>query len=144
MFAASKLLMEPKPQHDRQRNRNGVHTCMTRRCFSAATGQTPSTSPARTSSKSILLVANLNASLASEGVWAESHHDEVAKAQAEATGVDSEAIRRFVNRSTYRVVPLDAEVNNSQQAVADRFAKLGLIPKPVNVSDIVWKWTPGS
>jgi len=24
------------------------------------------------------------------------------------------------------------------------FAKLGLIPKPVNVSDIVWKWTPGS
>ena len=45
---------------------------------------------------------------------------------------------------SYRVVPLDAEVIKSQQAVADRFAKLGLIPKPVNVSDIVWKWTPGS
>jgi sulfonate transport system substrate-binding protein len=90
------------------------------------------------------LVAILNASFASEGVWAESHHEEVAKAQAEATGVDIEAIRRFVNRSTYRVVPLDAEVTKSQQAVADRFAKLGLTPKPVNVSDIVWKWTPGS
>jgi sulfonate transport system substrate-binding protein len=90
------------------------------------------------------LVAKLNASFASEGVWAEAHHEEVAKAQAEATGVDIEAIRRFVNRSTYRVVPLDAEVTKSQQAVADRFAKLGLIPKPVNVSDIVWKWTPGS
>src|SRR3954454_20764716 len=90
------------------------------------------------------LVAKLNASFASEGVWAESHHEEVARAQAEATGVDIEAIRRFVNRSTYRVVPLDAEVTKSQQAVADRFAKLGLIPKPVNVSDIVWKWTPGS
>jgi sulfonate transport system substrate-binding protein len=31
-----------------------------------------------------------------------------------------------------------------RQAVADRFAKLGLIPKPVNISDIVWKLTPGS
>jgi sulfonate transport system substrate-binding protein len=58
--------------------------------------------------------------------------------------VDIEAVRRFVNRSTYSVVPLDADVIRSQQAVADRFAKLGLIPKPVNVSDIVWKWTPGS
>ena len=90
------------------------------------------------------LVAKLNTAFASEGVWAESHHEEVAKAQAEATGVDIEAVRRFVNRSSYRVVPLDAEVVKTQQAVADRFAKLGLIPKPVNVSDIVWKWTPGS
>ena len=32
----------------------------------------------------------------------------------------------------------------SQQAIADRFARLGLIPKPINVSEIVWKWTPGS
>lgn len=90
------------------------------------------------------LVAKLNAAFASEGVWADSHHEEVAKAQAAATGVDIEAIRRFVARSNYRVVPLDAEVVRNQQAVADRFAKLGLIPKPVNVSDIVWKWTPGS
>jgi len=91
-----------------------------------------------------LLVAKLNTTFACEGVWADSHHEEVSKAQAEATGVDIEAIRRFVDRSNYRVVPLDAEVIRSQQAVADRFARLGLIPKPVNVSDIVWKWTPGS
>ena len=62
----------------------------------------------------------------------------------QATGVDIEAIRRFVDRSTYRVVPVNGEVIESQQAVADRFARLGLIPKPINVSDIVWKWTPGS
>ena len=53
------------------------------------------------------LVAKLNAAFASEGVWADSHHEEVAKAQAAATGVDIEAIRRFVARSNYRVVPLD-------------------------------------
>jgi sulfonate transport system substrate-binding protein len=90
------------------------------------------------------LVARLNAVFAAEGVWADQHHEEVAKAQAEATGVDIEAIRRFVDRSTYRVVPVNGEVIESQQAVADRFARLGLIPKPINVSDIVWKWTPGS
>jgi sulfonate transport system substrate-binding protein len=90
------------------------------------------------------LVAKLNAVFASEGQWADAHHEEVAKAQAEATGVDIEAIKRFVDRSNYRVVPLDEEVIKSQQAVADRFARLGLIPKPVNVREIVWNWTPGS
>jgi sulfonate transport system substrate-binding protein len=90
------------------------------------------------------LVARLNSVFASEGHWADTHHEEVAKAQAEATGVDIEAIRRFVDRSNYRVVPVDDEVVRSQQAVADRFVKLGLIPRAVNVSDIVWKWTPGS
>jgi sulfonate transport system substrate-binding protein len=90
------------------------------------------------------VIARLNAAFASEGQWADAHHEEVAKAQAEATGVDIEAIRRFVDRSNYRVVPVDDDVIRSQQIVADRFARLGLIPKPVNVSDIVWKWTPGS
>ncbi|SHL26401.1 sulfonate transport system substrate-binding protein [Bradyrhizobium lablabi] len=90
------------------------------------------------------LVARLNQVFASEGMWADQHHEEVARAQAEATGVDIEAIRRFVDRSNYRVVPIDDDVIKSQQAVADRFARLGLIPKPVKVSEIVWKWTPGS
>jgi sulfonate transport system substrate-binding protein len=90
------------------------------------------------------LVAKLNAVFASEGLWADTHHEDVSTAQAEATGVDIEAIRRFVDRSNYRVVPVDDEVIKTQQAVADRFARLGLIPKPVHVADIVWKWTPGS
>jgi sulfonate transport system substrate-binding protein len=89
-------------------------------------------------------VARLNAVFASEGVWANQHHDEVAKAQAEATGVDIAAIQRFVDRSNYHVVPIDDEIIKSQQAVADRFTRLGLIPKPITVSDIVWKWTPGA
>lgn len=88
--------------------------------------------------------ARLNTVFASEGEWANLHHEEVAQAQAEATGVDIEAVRRFVDRSNYRVVPVDGEIVKSQQAVADRFARLGLIPKTIKVSDIVWKWTPGS
>jgi sulfonate transport system substrate-binding protein len=90
------------------------------------------------------LVTRLNNTFASEGVWANTHREEVAKAQAEATGVDIEAIRRFVERSNYSIIPIDGDVIRSQQAVADRFARLGLIPKPVKVTDIVWKWTPAS
>jgi sulfonate transport system substrate-binding protein len=91
-----------------------------------------------------LLLARLNAVLASEGQWAELHHEEIAKAEADATGVDIEASRRFVDRSNYRVVPIDNDTVKNQQLVADRFARLGLIAKPVNVSEIVWKWSPGS
>ncbi|CCE08123.1 putative ABC transporter, substrate binding protein; aliphatic sulfonates transporter [Bradyrhizobium sp. STM 3843] len=90
------------------------------------------------------LVAKLNATFAAEGLWANSHHEEVAKAQAEATGVNLEAVRRFVDRSTYSVVPVDDEIIKSQQAVADRFTRLGLIPKSITVADIVWKWTPST
>jgi sulfonate transport system substrate-binding protein len=90
------------------------------------------------------LVSRLNTVFAAEGVWANAHHEEVAQAQATATGVDIEAIRRFVARSNYSVVPVDDDVIKVQQSVADRFARLGLIPKPVRVADIVWKWTPGS
>jgi sulfonate transport system substrate-binding protein len=67
------------------------------------------------------------------------HHEEVAKAQAEATGVDLEAVRRFVDRSNYRVFPVDGEAISSQQSIADRLARLSLIPKHVTVADIVWK-----
>jgi sulfonate transport system substrate-binding protein len=90
------------------------------------------------------LVGRLNTVFSSEGRWADSHHEEVAKAQAEATGVDIEAVKRFVARSNFRVVPIDDEIVKSQQVVADRFARLGLIPKPISVQDIVWKWAPGS
>jgi sulfonate transport system substrate-binding protein len=94
--------------------------------------------------KSPALVARLNAIFASEAAWADQHHEEVAQALTEATGVDIEATRRFVGRSNYRPVPVDDDVIQSQQAVADRFARVGLIPKPIHVADIVWKWTPSA
>jgi sulfonate transport system substrate-binding protein len=90
------------------------------------------------------LVGRLNRTFAAEGVWANAHHEEVAKAQSDATGVDIEAVRRFVDRSNYQVVPLDDGIIRSQQAIADRFTRLGLIPKPVQVAEIVWTWTPGA
>jgi len=90
------------------------------------------------------IVALLNQTFAEEGKWAADHRAEVATSLREATGVDKEATTRAVNRSQYAVTPITDKIVATQQETADRFFKLGLIPKAVNVKDIVWKWTPGS
>ncbi|HEX9590672.1 MAG TPA: sulfonate ABC transporter substrate-binding protein, partial [Bradyrhizobium sp.] len=43
------------------------------------------------------------------------------------------------NRSSFAVGPITDDIVATQQGVADRFFKLGLIPKPVEVYDAVWK-----
>jgi sulfonate transport system substrate-binding protein len=89
-------------------------------------------------------VALLNDVFARESTWAESHRDEVAQRLFEATGVEIEAVKRAVERASFEVAPLSAEIVARQQTLADRFYKLSLIPKPVAVQDIVWTWKSGS
>jgi ABC-type nitrate/sulfonate/bicarbonate transport system substrate-binding protein len=43
------------------------------------------------------------------------------------------------NRSSFVVGPITEDIIATQQGVADRFHKLGLIPKPIVVRDIVWR-----
>jgi sulfonate transport system substrate-binding protein len=90
------------------------------------------------------IVALLNQTFADEGKWASANRAEVATRLHEATGVDWEATTKAVNRSLYAVTPLTDAIIANQQQTADRFFKLGLIPKAVDVKEIVWKWTPGS
>ncbi|MET0219748.1 MAG: aliphatic sulfonate ABC transporter substrate-binding protein [Tardiphaga sp.] len=90
------------------------------------------------------IVALLNQTFNDEGKWAVDHRAEVSTSLREATGVDQAATTRAVNRSQYAVTPITDKIIATQQETADRFFKLGLIPKAVNVRDIVWKWTPGS
>lgn len=86
------------------------------------------------------IIAAVNEELAKIALWADSHREEVATANAEATGIDIAAWRRAVERSQYRVSPVGDRVIGEQQAVADRFQRLGLIPNKIAVRDIVWKW----
>jgi sulfonate transport system substrate-binding protein len=90
------------------------------------------------------IVATLNRIFARESEWAGGHKAEVSQAQHEATGVELEAVRRAVDRATFQVVPMNEQIVARQQTIADRFHKLGLIPGPINVRDIVWTWTPNS
>jgi sulfonate transport system substrate-binding protein len=88
------------------------------------------------------IIAQFAEVLAREAAWANSHRDEVAKILQEAQGIDLAIEKRTVDRSTYVITPVDDAVVAGQQATADRFQRIGLIPKPIVVRDIVWKWTP--
>lgn len=84
------------------------------------------------------VVALINAEVAKATQWAGEHRDETAALFAEASGVDLEAQRRSVARAEFTFGALDDKVIAQQQAVADRFHRLGLIPTAVTVRDIVW------
>jgi sulfonate transport system substrate-binding protein len=86
------------------------------------------------------VVATINGAVATATTWADQHRDQVAAILAEASGVDLAAERRSVERAEFTFGPLNDDVLAQQQAVADRFQKLGLIPAPIHVRDIVWPW----
>jgi sulfonate transport system substrate-binding protein len=71
--------------------------------------------------------------------WAETHRDEVAQSLSIVTGIPLDIQTIAANRSSYAVVPITEDIIATQQGVADRFFKLGLIPRPVVVRDAVWK-----
>jgi sulfonate transport system substrate-binding protein len=59
---------------------------------------------------------------------------------AEFSGLDAGVVSLFLQRRPPSPVgPLSAATVVDQQRVADAFARLGLIPKPVKVADIVWQ-----
>jgi sulfonate transport system substrate-binding protein len=71
--------------------------------------------------------------------WAETHRDEVARALSAVTNIPLDIQTVAANRSSFAVGPVTDDIVATQQGVADRFFKLGLIPKPVVVRDAVWK-----
>ena len=73
--------------------------------------------------------------------WAEGNRAEVASALAAVTGVPLEVQTVAASRASFLIGPVTDEIVTTQQAVADRFHKLGLIPKPIAVRDIVWRHT---
>ena len=90
------------------------------------------------------IVSAVNEEIAKATQWSDAHRDEVAKLWAEASGVDIEAQKRSVARSEFGFSALTDKIVAEQQQVADRFQRLGLIPAPINVRDIVWVWKPGA
>jgi sulfonate transport system substrate-binding protein len=78
---------------------------------------------------------------ASTAKWAEAHRDEVAKSLSAVTGIPLEIQTIAANRSSFAVGPVTEDIIATQQGVADRFFKLGLIPKQIAIRDIVWRNT---
>jgi sulfonate transport system substrate-binding protein len=78
---------------------------------------------------------------ASTAKWAEAHRDEVAKSLSAITGIPLDIQTVAANRSSFAVGPITEDIIATQQGVADRFFKLGLIPRAIAVRDIVWRNT---
>ncbi|SDI27981.1 MULTISPECIES: sulfonate ABC transporter substrate-binding protein [Bradyrhizobium] len=73
--------------------------------------------------------------------WAEQHRDEVAKSLSAVTGIALDIQTIAANRSAFAVGPITEDIIATQQGVADRFFKLGLIPRQIAIRDIVWRNT---
>ena len=75
-----------------------------------------------------------------EGVarWCGDNRGAVADLLSKGTGVPLAATRRAVDRTDYVIGPMNDRVAAEQQAIADRFHALKLIPKPIRVADAVW------
>ncbi|NEU14354.1 aliphatic sulfonate ABC transporter substrate-binding protein [Methylobacterium sp. BTF04] len=87
----------------------------------------------------------LDATLAAIGeidAWAKDNTDAVAAELAPSVGIPAPILTVALRRLTYGVTPLNAAVIADQQAVADSFHRLGMLPKPLDVASAVRK--PGS
>ncbi|WP_028311164.1 sulfonate ABC transporter substrate-binding protein [Derxia gummosa] len=72
-------------------------------------------------------------------VWAERNAKEVVSLLQPLTGLDVPTLELSASRYSYGIAPLTPQVTAEQQAIADTFSSLKLIPKPIRIADVVWK-----
>jgi len=82
----------------------------------------------------------LFAALSDADAYVQSHRQEAAQRFAEFAGLSLATVQRVLERRQPSPVgPLTPQLVAEQQQVADAFAQLQLIPKPIRVADIVWQ-----
>jgi sulfonate transport system substrate-binding protein len=84
------------------------------------------------------VVTDTTAALATAAEWADKNRDKVAAALHEVTGVPLDAQTLAANRAKFGIFPISEEIVANQQATADRFYMLGLIPNAIKITDAVW------
>lgn len=71
--------------------------------------------------------------------WANGNTDAVADQLAASVGIPANVLKIALARQTYGVTTLSDKVVAGQQEIADAFHRLGLIPKPITIADVVVK-----
>lgn len=71
--------------------------------------------------------------------WAKSDPKAVAEQLSPSVGIPAPVLEVALRRQAFGLAPLDAETIAAQQKIADTFFALGLLPKEIKVSDIVWR-----
>jgi NitT/TauT family transport system substrate-binding protein/sulfonate transport system substrate-binding protein len=77
--------------------------------------------------------------LAKTGELCRKDHAPVAALLSEATGMAAATWERAIAKDAFELLPMTPAVVAGQQAVADRFHALNLIPVEIKVADIVWQ-----
>lgn len=81
--------------------------------------------------------------LRAEAAWGEAHRADLVRIVSQANGLPPQIVEAGLRRGKLAVEPVTADVIARQQASADIFAKLGMIPKAITVADAAWTgWTP--
>ena len=70
--------------------------------------------------------------------WSGDHRDELAALAAEATGIDAKTWSTAFGRAEFTFGPVTPAHVAQQQQLADAFQVLGIIPRKINVADVVW------
>ena len=77
--------------------------------------------------------------------YVQSHPSEAAALLAAATGLDPRSARDFLERRRQSPVsPLSPSAIAGQQAIANAFAREGILPRQIKVADAVWRAGPDS
>jgi sulfonate transport system substrate-binding protein len=71
--------------------------------------------------------------------WAKTHQQAYATELAASLGIPSNVCKLWVARSEFGAKRIDTAILAEQQKIADSFAKVGLIPKDIDVNDAIWK-----
>ena len=83
-------------------------------------------------------VAALLDAINAAAAWAAANPDALAGLMAEVTGVPIAAQRLAAPRGVYAVQPMDPAIVAQQQDIADTFARLRIIPAPIDVRQALW------
>ena len=71
--------------------------------------------------------------------WAAANRPDVARLVSDGTGMPYETELRVMQRYPFKIVPVTDAHIHSQQAIADRFLRLGIIPRKIDVASQVWR-----
>ncbi|MBW4456638.1 MAG: sulfonate ABC transporter substrate-binding protein [Nostoc indistinguendum CM1-VF10] len=67
--------------------------------------------------------------------WSTQNREEVAATLSPILGIDLETMQKSTNRRTFGITPITQELITLQQEVANKFYKLNLIPKQIDVRE---------
>ena len=77
-----------------------------------------------------------------QGIWLKKNLRQAAEIIAPLQGLPVDVVELALRRYEFNVKPITPEVAKGQQEIADTFHALGLIPKPIRVSDAVLSSQP--